>query len=139
MKNMKNILTTFAVAAIITVCISAKASAATIYTFNNPFTGAVTIVPDARFAANDKKAFTIKYAGIPQEACIDLAVQDWGATSGSGLIAMGVNKAVTGKTNGCTDKTGGYICGGMGPMPVSVATTACNKTDSSNAIEWKFY
>ena len=138
MKNMKNILTTFAVAAIITVCISAKASAATTYTFSNPFTGAVTITVGGRFTTSDKKAFIIRYEGIPQEACIDLAVQDWGATSGSGLIAMGVNKAVTGKTNGCTDKTGGYICGGMGPMPVSEAANACAE-GTGNYIEWKFY
>ena len=70
--------------------------------FNNPYGGDVTLEAGPRFkkevdttgvttAAAQKKAFIIVYKGIPRDACIDLASQNWDSSSGSGLIAMSIN------------------------------------------------
>ncbi len=127
------------------------------YTFTNPFAGGIEMSPAARFDATEngtektnKKAFMLKYDGIPQEACIDLATIDWGTGSGGGLVAMGVNKTVESATaGGCTggaqrsadgssSDDSAIVCGGSGVMSVTDAVTACSKTDN-NVLYFKFY
>ena len=59
----------------------------------NPFSGTVTIdvadsVPNA---AGLNRAFVIGVNGIPKEACMAVAVSDWGSNYSSGLIAMAIS------------------------------------------------
>ena len=58
--------------------------------FTNAYAGSVAMLPTGRLIAGDNKAFVVVFTGIPQEACIDLAAQDWGASSGSGFISLTV-------------------------------------------------
>ena len=109
----------------------------------------------------DKRAFILMFTGLPTEACVDLATQDWNAASGSGLIAMGVigESAANGtnsiskytdfaKATTCTKTatapaqnaatTMAYACGDdTDPMSISVATAACKSAYST--IYFKFY
>ena len=55
----------------------------------NPFGGKIELIYSAR-NAGDQKAFMLIFDSIPEEACMDLATQNWGSASGSGLIAMAV-------------------------------------------------
>ena len=121
----------------------------TTHTFNNPFAGTVTMTPATRFSGTDNKAFVVKYEGIPQEACIDIATIDWGTGSGGGLVALGVNKDITSKTAGCaggatkeletdTANNAAVVCGGEAAMSVTNAVTACSKPDG-NILYFKFY
>jgi Tfp pilus assembly protein PilE len=131
---------------------STTANNVTTHTFSNPFAGAVTMTPATRFAdsaTSDNKAFVIEYDGIPQEACIDIATIDWGTGSGGGLVALGVNKDITGNKSGCeggaakevgneTANNAAVVCGGEAAMSVTNAVTACSKTDG-NKLYFKFY
>ena len=89
------------------------------------------------------KAFVLTSANIPTEACVELAILDWG-TSGSGLIAMGVGADVTSTyANTCTSGTSGngyILCGVNGEtMSPKDAVDACEGTNGLQTIYWKFY
>ncbi|MBR3677031.1 MAG: hypothetical protein IKN71_07860 [Alphaproteobacteria bacterium] len=117
--------------------------------WTNPYAGAVTIKYALRFSnesvgasgAKDK-AFTIKYDGIPQSACIDLASQDWNASSGTGLVAFSVNEDLANvalDTCASTNSNGKAMrCIQDMPMPVGHAVVAC-VAGSANYLMWKFY
>ena len=112
-------------------------------TYTNAFGGTVTLTVADRFVADDKKAFLITYPKVPQEACIDLAAQDWDASSGSGLIAMGINESVATKYYPCTTNESsaagkGTVCGGQGAMKVGVAAVAC-KAGTDNTLYFKYF
>ena len=109
----------------------------------NAFGGNITLAKADRFAASDDKAFLITYPSIPQEACIDLAAQDWDASSGSGLVVMGINDdTVATDYYPCTTNAGstgkGKVCGGVGAMKVSVAAAACN-SGTGNTMYFKYF
>jgi type II secretory pathway pseudopilin PulG len=110
--------------------------------FTNPYSGNVVIKSSRLTAESDNRAFTIVYTNIPREACIDLAAQDWNSSSGSGLIAFGINADVEEKIYGnCTDTAAAdgsaIICAERLPMNVSDALLACNKT--VNKFYFKFH
>ncbi|MBR3675645.1 MAG: type II secretion system protein [Alphaproteobacteria bacterium] len=112
-----------------------------------------------------KDAFHISFDDIPIEACIALALVDWGGTTKSGgLIAMSIaarTKAVSVANkyvNACTGQSevwGSIHCmvnknqgpndGAKGfPVSVASATSSCGKTargsnGATASIEWKFY
>ncbi len=129
----------------------AKNDDGTTYKFTNPFAGGISMAPAARFTSGDNKAFVLKYTGIPQDACIDLATIDWGTGSGGGLVALGVGKK-NGTANDITDKitsnddtnadkctsSGGIVCGGDSVMSVADAVTACTDVND-NTLYFKFY
>ena len=95
------------------------------------------------------KAFMITSKNIPVEACIELAVLDWGATSGTGLVAVGVNTggdltAVT--TVSCVENNSDYVaCANASdeahriPMDPARAVEACSSTTGFVDMYWKFY
>ena len=107
----------------------------------NPFKGAVTIDGKAAKAKSDAAvgtAFTIKYEGLPKEACIALATADFGSGAGSGFIGVDIAAASTvyigdARTvnEGAVTKRGeGYAY----TMKDAIATCA-----EPSTIVWKFY
>lgn len=112
---------------------------------SNIFGGTVTLTAGDKRKANDNKAFILTFTSIPQEACINLATQDWGSGSSSGLVAMSVKSTSaaslssvyigsSGSANIAVPNDGSYPI----PMKVSQATSACSSNDN-NVISWKFY
>ena len=123
--------------------------------FENVFGGIVSVNGSSKINASptvgggsDFMAFVISFEGIPEEACLELATLDWGASSGDGLMALGVNSQVSGYYIGHS----GYV-GKMGngygvaipndanypvPMSPSNAVNACG-SKSNNTIRLKFY
>ena len=99
--------------------------------------------------AGSNQAFYIKIPSVPTEACIELAVMDWGSSSGSGLVAFSVGQdlsAITEQT--CTQTTSATagqatVCAkqGNGVMTPDIAVSACAKAtdDGGNDLYWKFY
>ena len=117
--------------------------------FENAFGGNVVLGNNSKKSGTeDHKAFDILYDGLPEEACIELATYDWGSGSSSGLIAIGIPWiSIDGTFSGCTGSKSEdqVIACPHGstvsiPMPVDVAATACNCSNSDNcSIGWKFY
>ena len=107
----------------------------------NPFGGWVWGSYSGKTSSSDSRAFTITFSEVPEEACLELAVLDWGAGSGSGLVAFGVNSDVgsiyvnnTGSTNVATPYSTNYPI----PMKPSSAIVAC-QAGTNNTLYWKFY
>ena len=111
----------------------------------NSFGGDVEIGLSTKLSGSDMKAFAITYYGLPEEACIELATQDWGSDTSSGLIAIGVNSYDhTQVYLGCDGYFAdgyAYACSGGSrvstPMPVDLAVDSCN--GGNNKIYFKFY
>ena len=94
----------------------------------NAFAGDVTI-GTAAVNGNNDAAFTIKYEGLGQEACVTMATSDWGSGSSSGLVDMTVSAAATGGTTySGTD------------LPVSLINAAanCKCATATCSIEWTY-
>ena len=122
--------------------------------WNNAYGGSVNLYSASRFAIengsgqNDAtkahKAFIIVFGGIPKEACVDLASQNWDASSGSGLIAFSINNTATLKSqvyDACESKgeAGKALsCFNKMPMSVAWAANACT-ADTTNELAWKYY
>lgn len=125
-------------------------SANTMADYTNPYAGKIEIKYAQRFSdesGSANKAFIIRYFGIPQSACVDLASQDWNSSAGTGLIAFGVNdgSAIDAKyLDNCSDTKATAIggpavtCVQNMPMKVGQASTTCKK-GSANTLGWKFY
>ena len=123
----------------------------------NPFGGAIELVAAARAddtdidetnckGCGDAKAFVVAFTNIPEEACMDLATQDWGSASGSGLIEARTVSEVADTTlsgfqahvgDDCDENKDGVACGGKGPMSASSAAAVCDGDE--NALLLKFY
>ena len=94
----------------------------------NAFSGNVTI-GTAEVNSNKNAAFTIKYDGLGQEACVTMATSDWGSGSSSGLVNMTVSASSTGgKTYTGTD------------LPVTLINAAanCKCTTATCSIQWTY-
>ena len=108
--------------------------------FSNAFGGKVTVAKKIKLEANDDKAFMITVANVPEEACLELAVLDWGASSGSGLVAFGTADVSNQKVgdDSSDDKIATPYSSTRGiPMSPSKAVNACQNGD--NTLYWKFY
>ena len=105
--------------------------------YKNPFNGNVLIQADGLYTS-DNKAFMITFKDVPMEACVDLATQDWNATSGSGMVAVTIGTSASGKYLGSCQPGTGVACGGKGPMLVSDAVAACTDLHQNN-LYLKFY
>jgi len=134
----------------------------------NPFGGDIYLTAGDRFAKDDNKSFVLAFDSIPEEACMDLATQDWGSASGSGLIEANV-VAKLGQSDGtttCTDPDDETTCtttgasagavvklaekittcstddSGKGPMTAAQAAAVCGNDSASsdtNFLILKFY
>ena len=107
----------------------------------NPFKGDVTIAVsstkgDAETAPANS-AFTLKYEGLPSEACIALATADFGSGAGSGFIGVDIAAASTAVV-GTGAGSGQDVRAEGKAYEMSKAITAC-KDSQSNTIIWKFY
>lgn len=98
----------------------------------NAFAGDVEI-KTAAVGTNAAGAFTIKYKGLGQEACVTMATADWGSGSSSGLVQMNV---------GNTDADGAKFEGTTGDsaLPVSLtnAATNCDCATAVCSIKWTY-
>lgn len=115
----------------------------------NAFGGGVRIFTSEKVSStSDKKAFVVAFYNIPEDACIELATQDWGAATGSGLIAVGVANG-----NSAAAEIYNIYCNGDSayaysvacpngsrisvPMPIAEAALRCSGDD--NVISLKYY
>ena len=109
------------------------------YEMTNAFGGDVQVYSHGKYKFDDNKAFMIILKDIPEEACIELATQDWGGGEASGLIAVSAgtdgfagNSFLGGDCYGdsaCPSKSGTF------PMPVDVAVEHC----AHELVAFKFY
>ena len=73
-------------------------------TFQSTWGTTVNVVGDQdRYAEKDKGAFEVQYRNIPAEACLELAVIDWGSSIGSGLVAIGISQDTETTSEGSTE------------------------------------
>ena len=94
----------------------------------NAFAGNVTIGTAAQ-NGNADAAFTIKYEGLGQEACVTMATSDWGSGSSSGLVNMTVSAA---------DKDGTTYSGTNLPVTLINAAANCGCTTATCSIQWTY-
>ena len=94
----------------------------------NAFSGNVTI-STATVNSNADAAFTIKYEGLGQEACVTMATSDWGSGSSSGLVDMTVSAASTG---------GSTYSGSDLPVSLINAASNCKCATAVCSITWKY-
>ena len=119
------------------------------YAMTNAFGGEIKITSSSKNIFGDNGAFLITYTNIPDEACIELATQDWGNTNSSGLLIIGIADVMA--------EGGGSIssdlCAGEGfksgnnvyarpcayslPFPINVAVELCS--GNNNPISWRFF
>ncbi|MBO6281217.1 MAG: hypothetical protein J6N49_01660 [Alphaproteobacteria bacterium] len=110
----------------------------------NPFGGDV-ILETADRKNGASKAFSLRYTGLPEEACMALSTYDWGSSSSSGLISISV-------TAGCGMGNSDYdtdacpsddwtFCAARKEIPISVARAAarCECPGDTCDISLKFY
>ena len=94
----------------------------------NAFSGNVTI-STAAVNSNADAAFTIKYEGLGQEACVTMATSDWGSGSSSGLVNMSVsNTAADGTTYSGSDL----------PITLINAASKCSCATAICSIKWTY-
>ena len=94
----------------------------------NAFAGDVTI-GTAEANGNNDAAFTIKYEGLGQEACVTMATSDWGSGSSSGLVSMNV---------GNSEADGTAYSGADLPVSLINAAANCNCATATCSIQWTY-
>lgn len=111
----------------------------------NPFGGYYNLWTNGRKTSYDCKAAILLVSDIPDDACIELATQDWGA--GEGLYAVDINYGDVYAREGCNGTHGsGYVTGCAGadsdgvplPIPMDYAISACT-ANNANEILFSFY
>lgn len=96
----------------------------------NAFAGNVTIGTAAAVDKGDTNAaFTIKYEGLGQEACVTMATSDWGSGSSSGLV----NMSVSADGGEGTTYTGADL-----PITLINAAANCGCATASCSIQWTY-
>lgn len=105
----------------------------------NPFDGAITIYGSNLLnGGNDNQAYVIQYSGIPEEACISLASNNWNNSKSSSLLGIGVGSgAASNIYQGCPG-TASVACpeGSVTalPMDISKARAACSCQDNCTLV-----
>ena len=96
------------------------------------------------------RAFTVVYTGLPKEACVALATNDWGSPSSSGFIAISIDsgapcgpaRSTKESCNARNEDVAVVACAGNteNPTPMNVATaaSACNCGETGCTVGWKF-
>lgn len=106
----------------------------------NVYAYGVTLSPSGKRGATDDKAFVISYAGVPQDSCMELATQDWGAGMSAGLVGVCINKTdMSAVLIGGTAPTckAGECCVVGKTMSIIEAADACSGAE--NSVSWKFF
>ena len=69
--------------------------------------------------------FKLTYTGLPQQACIEISMSDWGGKANSNLFSIKANDTL-------------FTWDGDNKIPVSfsAASAACNKRDDTNNLIW---
>ncbi len=109
----------------------------------NPFGGTINLTTQKVNNVSDK-GFAVTYNGLPADACVRLAMQDWGDSS-SGLVAVTVKssansvtadaaiptveEAGTGSVTRLTDTSPRPL-----PMVLSDAATGCGSSGSASSV-----
>ena len=106
----------------------------------NPFAGDVIMSCGSK-RDEDQKAFTIVFKNVPNEACIELATQDWGSGTSAGLVAVCVNGNIANAKIGSNETTECTSSKSMSVLKASAACTNRNKQEKAgmNTISWKFF
>ena len=113
------------------------------YGMTHPFGDFVDIFSSDK-SGGDKKAFVIYLSNLPEEACIELATQDWGSDASSGLIGISIysSPVIDSYDYGCVGNQNVACAGSFDsgipeiPMPVDRAVDACS---SNRGLALKFY
>ena len=108
----------------------------------NPFGNVFYIHSIGRKISNDNKAVQLEVDGLPDDACIELTTQDWGA--GEGLYAISIGSLYS-LFEGCSGvyNGAGLLIGCAGgstvplPIPVDKAMNACSQ--DIKRINFYFY
>ena len=109
----------------------------------NPFGGTITIQSSFLLSdKNDTQAYAIIYSGLPEEACMALASNNWNNSKSSSLLGIGIGSgAVDSIYQGCPG-TSSVACpeGEVTalPMDVSKARAACGCEDNCTLV-MKFF
>ena len=89
------------------------------------------------YAQGDKKVFVLGYTGIPQEACVELALQNWHNIDG--FVAFSITPSSCGPSwiaGKCVrNTTNNVFCTADMPLTPAQAVSACA---SSNHMCWRF-
>ena len=122
------------------------------YSMTNAWGLPIDIGPLGKDGYDGDTAFGIMTQIPSEEACIELATQDWGDNTTTGLILIGVTsnagaQAGLGYSVNCSGESGtnyAIACPGGSkvsvPMPVDIAVDACSNADRSRAtFVWKFF
>ncbi|MBQ9270790.1 MAG: hypothetical protein IJ218_00795 [Alphaproteobacteria bacterium] len=108
----------------------------------NIYAQSVEMSNSGKRASDDNKAFVITYKGIPQDSCIELATQDWGAGMSAGLVGVCINNTAgmsgviigNNASTACNDKS----CCVIGRnLSIMEASNACSLPE--NTVSWKFF
>ena len=104
-------------------------------TISNVFGGHVGIYKNLW---RDERSFSVSFSGLPKEACIELATQNWGNATSSGIIGISVPDFSAGYDRlyiGCIgyeELYGVYAaCSDSLPIPPSIAATYCQNEENS--------
>ena len=128
---------------------------ATSTTLKNPFSGSVYIgygKSGTKGEVNERGAFLVAFDGLPREACVAIATNDWGPNYSSGLLGVKVGAAdlngvtdfacyVAGGTATTTANANGLSCAANNEGPLSVASAAagCSCTGNTCSVTMKYY
>ena len=114
-------------------------------TLKNPFNGIYEI--ENYNNGNPELLFKLELNGLPKEACIALATQDWGSVLSSSVIGVTVGKGnsisqvydygdITLGCSGTTEVYNGYgACADSLPIPVATAAQYCNSDEDLHVFK----
>lgn len=92
----------------------------------NAFGGKVNISGGSTFA--------IELTGVPEEACVEVATQNWESVS-SGIVMVGIAVGSNNVTNYCAKNYSNVSCGNNKlPIGIDVAASACNGGENHRII-----
>ena len=112
---------------------------------NNPFNGIYEI--ETYNNGNPGFLFKLGLNGLPKEACIALATQDWGSVLSSSVVGVAVGKGnsisqvydyenITLGCSGTTELYNGYgACADSLPIPVATAAQYCNSDEDLHVFK----
>ncbi|MBP5214955.1 MAG: hypothetical protein J6039_00145 [Alphaproteobacteria bacterium] len=117
-------------------------------TLENVFGGSITIGPSNLIKdSTDNQAYAIKYFGLPAEACVAIATNDWSNSKNSALLGISAgttdgSSSIYQDCNGSATNTLSVACpGGTNGMPMDLdkATNACSCTANGCVVVFKYY